>query len=89
MGSICLSDCFKFLVFRGLLWNMKHALIIQFTSAPSLSDATTEAKTLIAGLDKPIVIWKWKVGGEGKFLRGNSEEFNTSLKDKHWVWEKT
>lgn len=63
MDSICLSDCFNFLVFCGLLWNTKHALV-PFTCAPSLSNATTEAKTLISGLEKAIAIQK-REEGEG------------------------
>lgn len=61
MDSICLSDCFNFLAFCGLLWNTKHALV-QFTCAPSLSNAITVAKTLISGLGKAVVIQKRKAG---------------------------
>lgn len=73
-------DCFNFLVFCGLLWNTKHALI-PFTCAPSLTNATTEAKTLISGLGKAIVIQK-REEGEG-VNPYEKQEFNMSLKDKH------
>lgn len=63
MDSTCLSDCFNFLEFCGHLWNTKHALV-PFICAPSLSNATIEAKTLISDLGKAIVIQK-KEEGEG------------------------
>lgn len=79
-----------FSVFSVLWPFVEHearTLIVQFTCTPSLSDATTEAKTLIAGLDKPVVTQKWK-GGKGQFLRDSCKEFIMSLKDKHWDWGK-
>jgi len=45
-------------VFWPFVEHEARAIIVPFTCAPSLSDATTEAKTLIAGLDKPVVIQK-------------------------------